>query len=219
MKKLYFFVFCVVIAALLFSCSLIIDPSQSGSVTFQFEPPQEEISALYNIEDAYAVVVSIEDSSGTEVYSEESLLVYRFGDSYISETIALAVGTYNLTEFLVVDGVGDVIYAIGNEFGPAEHGRCLPTAEYGIGSLKGLLIMAGPGIKKDCRLERTVSLLDIVPTLCHLLELPIPKDAEGGIIYQALEDPDSKMKELKRLRKNYRRVMDMLDKRRALTHT
>jgi predicted AlkP superfamily phosphohydrolase/phosphomutase len=117
------------------------------------------------------------------------------------------------------DGVGDIIYAIGNEFGPAEHGRCLPTAEYGIGSLKGLLLMAGPGIKKGFRLERTVSPLDIVPTLCHLLELPVPKDAEGGIIYQALEDPDAKMKELKKLRKNYQRVLAMLDRRSALTHT
>ena len=79
--------------------------------------------------------------------------------------------------------------------------------------------MAGPGLKKGFGLERTVSPLDIVPTLCHLLELPVPKDAEGGIIYQALEDPDGRMKELKRLRKNSQRLLAMLDKRSALTHT
>lgn len=41
------------------------------------------------------------------------------------------------------DRVGDVIYAVYPEFG-GQHGQQLPTAEYGIGSLRGLLIMAGP---------------------------------------------------------------------------
>ena len=68
-------------------------------------------------------------------------------------------------------------------------------------------------------MERTVSLLDIVPTLCYLLELPVPRDAEGGIIYQALENPNVKMEELQKLRANYQRVMNMLDRRSHLAHT
>ena len=116
------------------------------------------------------------------------------------------------------DRVGDVVYAVHPDFG-AEHGQALPTAERGIGSLKGLLIMAGPGVKKNYILERTVSLTDIVPTICHLCDLPIPKHAEGGIIYQVLEDPDAKLKELKGLRRNYTRLMNYYNRERALTHS
>ena len=116
------------------------------------------------------------------------------------------------------DRVGDVIFALRGEFG-GQHGPHITTAKYGIGSLKGLLIMVGPGIKKGYTLRRTVWLTDIVPTVCYLAELPIPRNAEGGVIYQALEDPDCKIKELQRLRENYQKLKDMVEKEQALTHT
>ena len=30
----------------------------------------------------------------------------------------------------------------------------------------------------------------VSPTLCHLLGLPMPENVEGGVIYEALEDPN-----------------------------
>ena len=116
------------------------------------------------------------------------------------------------------DRIGDVIFAIRPEFG-GQHGPLLPTAKFGIGDLKGLLIMAGPCIKKGVILERNVWLTDIVPTICYLMELPIPKNAEGAIIYQALEDPDLKIKELKDLREKYRRLRAAVESEIELTHT
>ncbi|MDA8219264.1 MAG: alkaline phosphatase family protein [Dehalococcoidales bacterium] len=85
---------------------------------------------------------------------------------------------------------GDVIYAVQPDFG-REHGQQLTTASYGIGDLHGLFIMAGPGVKKGEILERSVWLTDIVPTVCHLAKLPIPKQCEGAVLYQALVDPDA----------------------------
>ena len=116
------------------------------------------------------------------------------------------------------DRVGDVVYGLRAEYG-GQHGVIVTTAEYGIGSLKGLLIMAGPGVKKGVVVDRTVWLTDVAPTICHLMELPIPKQAEGGIIYQALEDPDQKTKELKKLRRNYQRLLEAYKKEAELTHT
>jgi len=81
--------------------------------------------------------------------------------------------------------IGDIIYVSRPEYG-SHHGQ-FPTAELGIGSLKGLLIMRGPGIKKGYVLKRIVRTVDIVPTICYLLNFPVPRNAEGGIIYQALE--------------------------------
>lgn len=115
------------------------------------------------------------------------------------------------------DRIGDVIYALNPEF-RGEHGTFLPTAEHEIGSLRGLLIISGPGVKRGVVLKRNVWLTDIVPTVCHILDLPVPRDAEGGIIYQALEDPDFKLKELKRLRDAVAKLRRALEGERHLTH-
>ncbi len=87
------------------------------------------------------------------------------------------------------DYVGDVVFAMSEEFGP-QHGPYLPTAEWGLGSLHGTFAMSGPGIKKGVELERNVWCLDMIPTLCYLAGWPMPRDAEGAIIFQALEEPD-----------------------------
>ncbi len=89
--------------------------------------------------------------------------------------------------------IGDVIFALRAPFG-GTHGPQLSTTSFGISSIGSLFIMKGPGIKQGYILNRNVWLVDIVPTICYLLDLPIPKDAQGGIIYQALKDPDIKLK-------------------------
>ena len=71
---------------------------------------------------------------------------------------------------------------------------------------EGFCLFAGAGIKKGAVLSRKVSLEDIVPTICYLAEISIPADCEGGILYQALEDPDLKTKELRACRRNYERL-------------
>lgn len=84
------------------------------------------------------------------------------------------------------DRIGDVVYAVRDDYG--EHHGQLPTYEYGLGSLKGLLIISGPGVRKGVVLKRVVYAVDIAPTICHLLGIPPPRDAEGSIIYQVLEE-------------------------------
>ena len=103
------------------------------------------------------------------------------------------------------DGVGDVIYAVYPWFG-SQHGQALPTAKWGVGSLHGLLVLNGPAIKRGCRMERTAWLTDIVPTVCYLLDLPLPAQAEGAILWQALKDPQVKIKELAKLRDGLARM-------------
>lgn len=89
------------------------------------------------------------------------------------------------------DRVGDVVYATA-EWNGGEHGQCLPTARYGMGSAGGVFAMSGPGIKRGVELERNVWCLDLVPTICYLTGWPVPTDAEGAVIYQALEKADSR---------------------------
>jgi len=116
------------------------------------------------------------------------------------------------------DLIGDVIYGIKAEFS-GEHGRQITTGEYSIGSMKGLFIACGPNIKRGYRLKRTVWLTDIVPTICYLLDLPVPEQCEGAIIYQIFEDTNFKRKEIETLRKNYERVKSTLETQKSLTHS
>lgn len=82
--------------------------------------------------------------------------------------------------------IGDVVFALREPYG-GNHGQ-LSTHAWGIGSTGSLFLVKGPGIRRGARLKRTVWLTDIVPTACHLLQIPVPRDTEGAIIYQALEE-------------------------------
>jgi predicted AlkP superfamily phosphohydrolase/phosphomutase len=116
------------------------------------------------------------------------------------------------------DTVGDVVFCFADEFG-AQHGPQLPSARWGMGDLRGLFVLAGPGIKKGHVLERNVSLKDLVPTVCHLMELPVPRDCEGAILYQALEDPDALAKERARLQRHVNVLTGVAESEAAMTHT
>jgi len=103
------------------------------------------------------------------------------------------------------DIIGDVVYAVRQEFGGA-HGQRLTTARYGSMSLRPLLIMAGPFVKKGLKLKRNFWLVDIVPTVCHIMELPVPEQTEGALIHQVLEDPEMERKERRALEREYEKL-------------
>lgn len=97
------------------------------------------------------------------------------------------------------EGIGDVVYALDPRFAGGRSTGILPTSISSTGSPKSWLTFNGPGIKKGAIVQRTCSLADIVPTLCYLMALPLPQQAEGAIIYQALTNPNSIVKELARM--------------------
>jgi len=63
-----------------------------------------------------------------------------------------------------------------------------------------LLAFCGPGIKKGYRVERTVGLTDVVPTICHIMNWPVPAQTEGNVLGQVLDNPNFISDELTRLR-------------------
>jgi hypothetical protein len=67
--------------------------------------------SLKNLEDAAALVVSIEDAAGVSVYDSEEVALYSFDGTYLSHPLSLVPGSYKLTEFLVIDVGGNVLYA------------------------------------------------------------------------------------------------------------
>lgn len=85
-------------------------PKDLGLVRFQVTTG-EQMRALYAIEDAHSLLVSIEDSEGGVVCDRKNIQLYKMGEGFISEPLALEVGEYRLTEFLVLDDQEQVIFA------------------------------------------------------------------------------------------------------------
>ncbi|MCZ6677357.1 MAG: alkaline phosphatase family protein [Candidatus Poribacteria bacterium] len=90
---------------------------------------------------------------------------------------------------LTSDLVGDVVYALRPEFDGA-HGKQLPSVSFGIGGQHSTFILSGAGVREGVALQRQVRVVDVSPTLCYLLGLLMPQNVEGGVVYEALEDPN-----------------------------
>ena len=97
--------------------------------------------------------------------------------------------------------VGDVVYALRPEFDGA-HGKQLPSVSFGIGGQHSTFILSGAGVRKGEALQRQVRVVDVAPTICYLLGLPMPQNVEGGVVYEALEDPNWHLTAIEKLTKD-----------------
>ncbi|MCF8378812.1 MAG: DNRLRE domain-containing protein [Bacteroidales bacterium] len=57
------------------------------------------------------LLVSIADENGANVYDDEIIPMYAFGDQFVSEKLSMIVGKYKLVKFMVIDPYGNVKYA------------------------------------------------------------------------------------------------------------
>jgi len=162
----------------------VLDVSKSVAV------PQRYMFVYVNLEDKYpGGIVKAEDYEKVRDQIIDALLDYRHPDTG-ERPVLLAVRKEDAQVFGMGGAqAGDVVYALKPEY-MAEHGYGFPTGESGCGSLKNILLFKGPNIKKNFKYERPRWLADIVPTICYCTGNPIPDDAEGGIMYQIMEDPN-----------------------------
>ena len=96
------------------------------------------------------------------------------------------------------DRVGDVVFVLRPEY-DAAHGQQMASATLGIGGQHAVFVMSGAGIKKGVHLKGQVRQVDVAPTISYLLGMDVPRDAEGGVVYEALEDPNWHLSEIQRL--------------------
>jgi len=67
------------------------------------------------------------------------------------------------------------------------HAYYLPSTRFGDYSVSVPFIISGPGVKKGKKLNEIVNLVDVAPTLSHLLNIPTPKNSEGRILNEIME--------------------------------
>lgn len=68
----------------------------------------------------------------------------------------------------------------------------LPEASVGYASNRPVFLLAGPGVRQDARGDRRVNLVDVAPTLAHVLGIQPPTQCEGRVVREAFlaEDVD-----------------------------
>ena len=83
---------------------------------------------------------------------------------------------------------GDVLYWL-EEGVNRLHGDALPMVEgYKDTSVAPIFIAAGKGLKKGYNSQRIIRQVDVTPTVAHMLDVRMPKQCEGAVVYQILED-------------------------------
>jgi len=116
------------------------------------------------------------------------------------------------------DRIGDIVYAVNPGFGHS-HGQQLSTANFGsFGSLSCFLVMAGLGVKRGASIKPTRWLIDVAPTVAHLLGIPVPRNADGSIMYEILKDPDGRLKEKEALKREAENWKNAYEKMQGLIH-
>ena len=94
------------------------EPAKPGNIRFTLNPSvvtDGQGRKATSLPDGASVYVSIRRISGDEIYSLQPVRLLKLGDEYISEPLPLAGGNYELTDFLVADGAGNVVYAAPKE--------------------------------------------------------------------------------------------------------
>ena len=85
---------------------------EEGSVSFGLELSDDaalkSTSVNHRID---AALVTIKDRSGALIYDKEYLPVYKFGDQFTTKSLKIPVGNFQLTEFMLVDSMGVVLWA------------------------------------------------------------------------------------------------------------
>ncbi len=130
-------------------------------------------------------IVEPEDYHQTVLDLISDLYNYRNADG---KRVIAHCFTRDEMEYLGMGGIhcGDIFYQLVPTFNN-EHANTFSTAHHEGWSMQNLCIMGGAGLKKGELIDRTIRIQDIVPTICHLADAPMPGNVEGGVIYQALE--------------------------------
>ena len=53
---------------------------------------------------------------------------------------------------------------------------------------------------------------DVVPTICYLMDWPVPAQCEGNVLYQALENPNVPSDRIARLKESLLKLEEQLSK-------
>jgi len=66
----------------------------------------------------FQLLISVKSANGEIVFEDKLIPIYGFGSGFVSEPIEIKAGEYNLTKFMVLNNLGQVIFAAPLEGSP-----------------------------------------------------------------------------------------------------
>ncbi len=98
---------------LLASCNQV---EESGQLKFGLDLTEDAtLKAATEGSEVVAALVSVQDMNHGMIFDKEYLELIRFGDRFVTRAMTMPVGEFMLTEFLLVDAAGEVIWATPKE--------------------------------------------------------------------------------------------------------
>jgi len=151
------------------------------------------IAVLYGIRDSegkcpIAFALKKDDAEMFGLYGDRvGDVVYANSAGYVS----LLEPTEDREEFRFLRGAISPTDDWGEREGPIPantsiHSSNIPSSKLGLGSIRIPLIIRGPGVKRNYMMKSHFRIIDIAPTVSHLLGMPTPAQCEGSIILEAL---------------------------------
>ncbi len=107
------------------------------------------------------------------------------------------------TSFTVVTMAGANDAALDAALGPILEAADRRTTIIVAG--KGVLAFQGMAVAKGAEITGPVTVADVVPTLCAMVDVNIPVGlADGRVLYQVMKDPNSRLRDMDSLRESIR---------------
>jgi hypothetical protein len=109
MKKISIVVVFAMILMAWFSCTRI---EEQGTLRFGLVlSDNAELKSTSDDHRVSAALVSVVSEDGGVIFDKEYLPLYRFGEAFTSQSLKIPVGNFHLTEFMLIDSMGTVLWA------------------------------------------------------------------------------------------------------------
>lgn len=131
----------------------------------------------------------VEEKDKYEVEREIISALYNYRDENNKRIVSIAIRNKEARLFgMGGEECGDIMYWLDEGFNRC-HGDSLSTYKgYFTTSVSPFFAIAGCGVKENCILERLVRQVDIAPTMAALLGVRMPKQCEGAIVFQLIDE-------------------------------
>lgn len=133
MNKFFSMILCMTLALALSACggggaSGTSSPTAKQSVTFSFSKSSlvsvktaaKSLASATLDPTAVSAAITVTDTSGNVVLSNYKISIYSLNGSYITATVPLSPGNYQITQFLVLDSNNNILYLVPTQSATAD---------------------------------------------------------------------------------------------------
>jgi predicted AlkP superfamily phosphohydrolase/phosphomutase len=148
------------------------------------------------------LLLGLRDADGSQpvaqaIRREEAHRLGLWGDRVGDVVYLMSPGWSGDFNWCPLSRTGEIITALGPEvesdadYGEGRfiagkfqsvHGCGDPGESLGRGTELAVLAMAGPGVQAGAKLAETPEMVSVAPTVCKAADLPLPAQAEGGVL-------------------------------------